>query len=341
MGDTELDSTADLKTIRMLYRDGLVSKDAHIAATRILRPGYGWFLWVRQMLLSYGSALVLAGIIYFFAYNWAEMGKFLKFGLIEVGIVACIVGSYVRGRERASSKILLLGGSVLVGVLLAVYGQIYQTGADAYELFIGWSVLIFGWVIISEFAALWLLWLTLLNSGAILYWEQVGEHVRFVEFGYFCLMVAALNGAALVLREVGAIQKLEWLSGRWLRGLLLVALLITLSLPAIELIVNFDKSGVDSALGTLVWLFVAAAAYAWYRFKLRDMVPLALIVMNVCVILLTLIGQLLFHDTLFGDGGLHLLFALIILAVVSGAAFWLRETAATVTTEIKEIPHEQ
>ncbi len=27
--------------------------------------------------------LVLAGIIFFFAYNWANMGRFLKFGVIE------------------------------------------------------------------------------------------------------------------------------------------------------------------------------------------------------------------------------------------------------------------
>ena len=106
------------------------------------------------MLLLFGSALVLAGIIFFFAYNWAAMGKFLKFGLIEAGIIVCIVASHLRGRTDLSGKVLLLSGAVLVGVLLAVYGQIYQTGADAYGLFICWAVLIFGWVIISEFAAL-------------------------------------------------------------------------------------------------------------------------------------------------------------------------------------------
>ncbi len=47
-------------------------------------------------------------------------------------------------------------GSLRAGrILLAVYGQTYQTGADPYELFFGWAILIIGWVAISRFAPLW------------------------------------------------------------------------------------------------------------------------------------------------------------------------------------------
>jgi uncharacterized membrane protein len=336
LNSTELDRTADIGIIRKLYRDGLLSDDAFIAANAALRPISTWLSWAKRMLLFFGSALVLAGIIFFFAYNWAAMGRFLKFGLIEAGVIICIVGSHLRGRTRLSGKVLLLGGSVLVGVLLAVYGQTYQTGADTFELFIGWAVLILGWVIVSEFAALWLVWLILLNIGVILYWHQVGDPAHSIRYEFLCLGVAVLNGAALALREEGVRRGLEWLSSTWLRGILLAGSLAALSVPTIHLIVDFDSTEGVSAFAALAWTIAAVGGYACYRFQLRDMVPLALIVMNACVILLTLIGKVLFHNTRFDEGGMFLVFALIILGVVSGAAFWLRKTAATMANEMKE-----
>ena len=332
----ELDKTADIGIIRKFYRDGLLSDDAFKAASGLLRPVSSWFSWARQMLLFFGSALVLAGIIFFFAYNWAALGKFIKFGLIEAGIIVCIVGSHLRERTQLGGKVLLLGGAVLVGVFLAVYGQTYQTGADAFGLFIIWAMLILGWVIVSEFDALWLVWLMLLNTGAILYWQQVGYPSRQISFEYLCLGLAILNGAALALREVGVLRGLEWLSGRWLRGILLIASLVALSLPTINWIVDFHQPKTVDLIVAFIWPFAAVGGYALYRLKLRDMVSLALIVMNACIILLTLFAKALLDNEGFDEAGATLFFALIILGVVSGAAFWLRKTAATMANETKE-----
>ncbi len=166
------------------------------------------------MLLFLGSALVLTGVIFFFAYNWASMGRFLKLGVIEGGMIACIIASRRRGSGELEGKVLLLSGSVLVGVLLAVYGQVYQTGADAFELFVGWGALISGWVIVSEFAALWIVWLVVLNTGTILYWLQVGDPAHSIPYEWLCLGLAALDGGALALREAGAERRLAWLKGR-------------------------------------------------------------------------------------------------------------------------------
>lgn len=335
MNDTDLNRTADIGIVRKLYRDGLLSEDALAAASAVLRPVSSWFSWARRMLLLLGSTLVLAGVIFFFAYNWAEMGRFFKFGLIEAGIIVCIAGAHLRGRARLSGKVFLLSGSVLVGVLLAVYGQTYQTGADAFELFVGWAVLIFGWVLVSDFAALWVVWLIILNTGAILYWGQVGEPAHSIRYELLCLAVAVLNSAALAVREAGVRRGLAWLGGGWLRGILLAALFVALSFPAIGLIVDFDSSDSVSAIAAFAWVLAAAGGYACYRFVFRDMVPLAIIVINACVLLLTLIARVLFHDVSLDESGLFLLFALIILGVVSGAGFWLRETAVTMAKEMK------
>ena len=336
MADAQLDKTANIKTIRRLHRDGLLTDDAFIAASSVLRPASAWSAWARQTLLLLGSALVLAGIILFFAYNWSAMGRFLKFGLIEAGIVACIIAARLLGRARLSGKVLLMGASVLVGVLLAVYGQTYQTGADAFELFLGWAVLISGWVVISQFAGLWIVWLVLINTGAILYWQQVGGPSHSIHFGFLCLAVAVLNGLALALREVGLQRGFEWLSGRWLRGILLAATLAALSLPTIVLIVEFEHAkGVD-AITACVWIAAVIGGYVCYGYRLRDMIPLAIIIMDVCIIFLTLIGRVLLDGTSGIVDEVFLLFALIILGVVTGAIFWLRKTAAKMAGEMEE-----
>jgi uncharacterized membrane protein len=63
----------------------------------------------------------------------------------------------------------------LVGVLFAVFGQIYQTGANAYDFFLGWTIFITLWVLISNFAPLWLVFITLINTTLILYSQQVAH----------------------------------------------------------------------------------------------------------------------------------------------------------------------
>jgi len=334
MEDIRPDQKASIRALRKLRQEGLLHEHAFIVASRMVRSTSDWFEWARRMLLFFGSALILAGVIYFFAYNWSKMGHFLKFALIEAGIVACILGSHFRGISRPSGKILLLSSSVLVGVLLAVYGQTYQTGADAFELFMGWAVLILGWVIISEFSPLWLIWLILLNIGVTLYWKQVGNPAYSIRHEFLSLALAFLNGIALAFYEIGLQQGLKWLGKRWLRSILLTGSLIALTLPTLGLIVVPGEAKGITMFVALAWGMTATGGYLYYRYELRDMIPLAIIISNACIILLTLLGKGLFHGIRGSEAGLFLLFSLIILAVVSMAVFLLRSIAAKMAGEV-------
>jgi len=328
MMDSQLDKKANIRAIRKLHQDGLLTDKAFAVVTTMLRPRSAWLAWASRMLLLFGGALVLAGVIFFFAYNWAAMGRYLKFVLIETGIVSCIVASYLRGSKRLSGKVLLLSASVLVGVLLAVYGQTYQTGADAFELFTGWAVLILGWVLISEFAGFWVVWLILLNTGAILYWHQVGDPAHSLPYESLCMVLAFLNGLVLTFYEAGKKRDLEWLRGRWLRGLLIAGFLIPLSIPIIHLIVDPEDIRRVTILASIAWGVAAAGGYACYRYEIHDMIPLALVISNISLILLVFIGKILLHEGRSGEAALFLGFSLIVLVVVSGAVFFLRRTAA-------------
>jgi len=336
--DQQINKSASIRTIRNLYRNGLLNDKAYNAARNIVLPESSWFIWGRRNLLYFGAALVLSGIIFFFAYNWFSIDRFFKLFSIEAGILCCLIASQLTNRKGVTSKVLLFCASFLVGVFLAVFGQIYQTGADAFELFCGWAALISGWVILSEFAGLWLLWLVILNTGIILYWQQVGDPAHSVRYEYLCFALAALNGLALLLTEKGRLKKLEWLKSDWMPTLLLAVFLTSLTIPLVNLIVEYEYIEGVGALTPIVWSIAAIGCYFCYRFKLPHMLSIALVITDGCIIFLTLIGKFLFHKSNFSvdDSALYLIFAIIILGAVSGAVFWLKKIAAAMAVELKE-----
>jgi uncharacterized membrane protein len=338
MNESILDMPVDIKTVRRLHQEGYLTDEAFRASLNVVRPPSVWFAWAERQLLFFGSALLLSGIMFFFAYNWAAMGKFIKLGMLEAGLVACALAAYKLGLNKLTGKVLLLSASVLLGILMAVYGQTYQTGADAYELFVGWAVLIFGWVVISEFAALWFFWLILINTGFILHWIQVVHPVHSPDWEIACLSVGAINGVALVLREIAVKKGFAFLHGKWLGGLLLVAVLTAFTVPA--MVVIFDHSyyyyGDTASIGYAVpWPLVAVGAYLCYRRLWPDMLAVALVLMNACLLVLCAIGRFMFNGNRYhyNEEILFLVFALIIIGVVSLTAFGLKKIAATMAKE--------
>ncbi len=135
-----------------------------------------WKKFITLFFISLGVGFTTSGIIFFFAYNWADLHKFIKIGLIEGLIVSTLLIAFFAKISIDYKNILLTGASILVGVLFAVFGQIYQTGANAYDFFLGWTLFIALWVAVSHFAPLWLVFIVLINTTIILYSEQVANH---------------------------------------------------------------------------------------------------------------------------------------------------------------------
>lgn len=131
-----------------------------------------WEKFRNHFLLGLGMCFTLAGIIFFFAYNWDDMGKVLKMGIPEMLIIGAISLVLFTKMQLLVKQITLTGASVLVGALLAVYGQIYQTGADTYELFLTWTVCIAAWTFAARFFPLWFFFIVLINTTLWLFCEQ-------------------------------------------------------------------------------------------------------------------------------------------------------------------------
>jgi len=323
---------ADTGLIRQLQNAGLLKDAAAERALAMIRPARAWWLWTSRMLLLLGAALTLAGIIFFFAYNWAKLTGLHKLGLIQICIIALIVIVSVRGREKLSGKVMILAASVLTGVLLAAYGQVYQTGADAFELFIWWAILTFGWVAVSEFAGLWIVWLAVLYTGIILYWFQVMHPVNKTHYSWLCVFLALLSALALFLRETGLRRGFDWLSGKWLRIVLLSAFLIALMVPGIALIFLPKNPNNGNIIAFFIWAVALIAGYFSFRRILRDMAALSVLAFSICIVALCLIGKFLFN-ILNDEISTFLAIGLSIITVVSLAVVWLRLTAKNMAKE--------
>ena len=277
-----------------------------------------WRRFVDRLLLGLGVLFVLAGVVFFFAYNWADLGRFAKFGLIEGAILLAVVVAWRQGLDHLIGKVALLVAAVLPGPLLAVYGQVYQTGADAYGLFLTWALLIGPWVLVGRFAPLWLGLIALLNVTLILYWEQVqaGE-----TSGGLYLALFLLNGLALAVAEWRA-PVTPWLSRRWMLSLLACTALLWLTMPTLEWI---SGEGIGGLLLVDVLLYVAFVGFCLWFYRgagLRDLAVLAACLLSIIVVVTVGLARAL------PDGfGVYIVLGLLVVAQTAAAAAWLRRVA--------------
>jgi uncharacterized membrane protein len=139
-----------------------------------------WQKFIRILFMGAGTGFLVAGIVFFFAYNWASLHRFVKIGLAQGLVIATIIPVLLPKIDQQIRNIMLTGASVVVGALFAVFGQVYQTGANAYDFFLAWTVFITVWVAVSGFAPLWVLYLVLVNTTFYLYAQQVAGNWSFV-----------------------------------------------------------------------------------------------------------------------------------------------------------------
>ena len=154
-----------------------------------------WKSFLRILFLALGVGFTTTGIIFFFAYNWADLHKFVKIGIMEGLVIITTLLIVLTGWKPIVKNVILTGTTFLVGGMIAVFGQIYQTGANAYDFFLGWTMFVTLWVVITEFAPLWLTYLTLINTTLILYSQQVAHDWLMV---FVCTLLFSFNAIVLI-----------------------------------------------------------------------------------------------------------------------------------------------
>lgn len=166
------------RTIEQLINAGVLpAKVAEKAAMALhIYPSVKeWRRFFERLLTVIGVVAIAFSVIFFIAFNWLELGKMGKFALVEGALFITLIGYLILVFLKRSfflQQLLLLAASLITGALLALVGQVYQTGADSWQLFAIWSALIVPWVLIARFPILWLLWLGLINLAVMLSFAQ-------------------------------------------------------------------------------------------------------------------------------------------------------------------------
>ena len=292
---------------------------AALKLVRIIPDSQSWYLFINHLLLWLGGlSLAFAGM-FFIAYNWNEIGHLSKFAMVEAVIILTIASYWRMESDSVQGKVALLMATIFLGVLLALYGQTYQTGADPWQLFFNWALLMLPWAFIGRFPAIWIVWLLLLNLSIILYHQAFRGVLRlmFSSDAQLIWLLFLFNTTALICWQTLAIRW-HWLQQNWAVRLLATTSGSTITWLVLYTILSYQKTG---ALPVLIWGIWLAAMYWFYRKVKPDLFMLAGCCLSVIVVVTTFLAKHLLDD---GHAGSFLLLAIIITAQGTGAAIWLR-----------------
>lgn len=276
-----------------------------------------WHRFLSRVLLLLGAGLVLSGVVCFVAYNWDRVGPFAKFGAVELAIVvAAIVGW--RTLPRLSGQVALAAAAVLVGPLLALYGQVYQTGADPYGLFLGWLVLILPWVAAAQFAPLWVFALGLLDASVLLYWGQVLE--RGMLHDALPVVIGGIHALALVAYEVQRTLTIRR-TAHLIATVGFAALFIGASIWVLD-----GQRNAAQTLGLVAFAVSIAVAFQFYRRVRPDRFIVTIAVAAGLAWIAVGAGKVVF-DTMHLEVGGAFVMALVVLGEVALGLRWYRASA--------------
>jgi uncharacterized membrane protein len=304
----------------VLARDRL--HDAQRAAGVV--PGAAqWRSFTERLLVSLGAVLVAAGACYFIAANWQALGRFAKFGLIEGAIVAALALVAWRGLDTIGGRAALIAASLLLGVLLALVGQTYQTGADSYELFVAWALCILPWVVVGREPALWVVWLALVDLAIVLY-SRTSVARGLGELGLLFMprttawWLLATNGLALAIWESFA-PRVAWMAGRWGPRVVATSIGALVTFVAVADVLEIFRR--PDYFGIVAYVAFAAVMLWVYRVLVRDVYMLAGVVASGVIVVGFACGRWLI-DRDFAGG--FLITGIVVVACAAAGSYWLR-----------------
>jgi len=343
------------RTIEQLLHQGLLPlKNTEVAATHLeVYPSKRrWLDFFNKALLIIGAVALVLSLVFFIAYNWQNLGKIGKFALVE-GALAITIALYVslsfRRQFQLIRQLLLLIASIITGSLLALFGQIYQTGADTWQLFFAWAILITPWVVIARFPALWLLWLGLINAFLLLYLDvanlqfikyslqnvsQVAILALFNFIAFYSWLIGFDNKAPVstshLFHRISAKKSTAQINSAQTNSSLhwstyVVGFLSTFFMTYLAIVTVFDNGNIWATLiATLLWLgWCGFMLWQFYQRRL-DLLMLTYLSFSIITVVMFWVGKWLLEG--FEAGG-FLILALLLIGMSSSAVMWLRKIA--------------
>jgi uncharacterized membrane protein len=235
-----LDATATARLLALAGESG----EPSAAASRV---------WQALALLA--GALVGLGLVMWVAANWDDLGRAGRFWLLQGVVVAMGLGAALRPAQRAPLGLLTL---LAVGALFAYFGQTYQTGADAWQLFALWAALTLPLALGTRHDVVWAAWALVAAVGVSLWvqthtghqWRVLPDDLPVHALGWAGLGLLCLLVSGAWARWTGA--------GPWARRTALTLTTIALTVTAMG-----GLFGKDIAPHYPLGLVLLVAASAW------------------------------------------------------------------------------
>lgn len=279
---------------------------------------HDWMGFMRQLAAWLGCIMLASAAVCAVAANWAQIGAPMRLAALQAAMALSAVAALLPRVSRLGHTLFLLLACVLLGGTLAQVGQTYQTGADPWQLFALWALLMLPWVAAGRSVILCLLWVSISNVALLLWGEELGEARASATLAVFALW----NGALLMAWEAGW-TRLAW--ARRVAGPRLVAMWLVGGLTAYAAM----ETGIANVFWTpamMWWLFATGAVMAFYRYGRRDVAILAAALFGAIVVITVQCGVRIGWATDVGPGLFAVLALLVVLQAV-GAAAWLRRVS--------------
>ena len=236
-----------------------------------------------------GAIFLASGVMFFIAYNWQVLGKFFKFFLVEAGIVGSFLLSYRLDEKSIGFKSSILVGSFLIGVLMALFGQVYQSGAESYELFLYWAVIVLPIAILSRFSWIWVFEVVLLNFAFYtMDWYYIGLHRFEVE------TMSIINGIIFVVWSILS-DKVEFLNQKYATRVIATLAIFWTGFAMQELI--FSRYSAD---GWIAIFSILLAIFTFYRYRYKELDIYILSILVLCLNLIVASAILRFSGSFSG-----------------------------------------
>lgn len=242
-----------------------------------VRPQAAHWRAALHTLAIFATALfACTALVCLIAYNWEDLHRFARIALVATAFLVPCALAAVRAKTPpdALQQALYLAAMLAAGGLFALIGQIYQTGADTWQLFALWAALTLPLALIARTRLCWLLWFVLADCalpGALDARFQLWE----VEDGrLLLLLLAAFHAlAAALFAACGWLARNERTPVRWLLAAAMV--LLFFAVPSEDSAYRYGHSVLFGVPALALFYLVMLYLYHRCRHTCRPLAALA------------------------------------------------------------------
>lgn len=287
--------------------------------------GGGPAAWAFALFVFFGAAQLISAVIMFFAYNWRDLSDLTKIALPQAAMAISFLVWAALPRRALLGEVAAIAATVMIGVSMAVVGQVYQQGADPWTLFAVWAAFALPLALTARSDALFAVFFAIASIAYTLWAEEALQPRLDFAAQAVPASYAVLAFAVLLVRDFAA-SAVAGAQPRWQRRLFSVAALVPATVAGLNEALA-DKPFEHGGYGTMALAIVAGGALFFYSALRPDRPTRALALFAIAAFVAGFGVRTVWRLRLDSIGEIaigFLLSALVVVGVTAGLAQLLR-----------------